>query len=431
MTAIARPARRPGIFWGLSSFQILAMFRRGLFYAYLSVYLRYYLDLSVTATTLFATLPMLANIAAQNLIWGRLSDRYQRRRSFIIGGELLGAMGTVAVWYLHTLAAAPRVSAWIIIAGLTVVEFFWAMSNIGWSALITDLYPPDARGAIQGRLTSIGGIGRIAGVWIGGLLYDGCGHYFPGWGFAQGALFFVAAGVMLISTLPMIFMPEGGIASGNTHPESSIDGGTRASFRYFLLFLVAMALINFGRNSVVVIQSQYLFLDTGFAVSSRTLAHIFNTESVAMIVTGLLIGRMLTRSGNALGILTGAAISLVYLLIFATTDRLPLIYAASFLKGIAEAMIVAASYAAASIMIPPWQRARWFGFFNATYFLSWGLAGTLIAGPLADLMIRLGHAPANAYRFSYLAAFGLTLAGAILLGALFFGRHRPAAPREE
>ncbi len=426
MTAIPCPALHPGIFWGLSSFQILAMFRRGLFYAYLSVYLRYYLGLSVTATTLFATLPMLANIAAQNLIWGRLSDRYQRRRSFIIGGELLGAAGTVAVWYIHTLAAVPRVSAWIVIAGLTVVEFFWAMSNIGWSALITDLYPPDARGAIQGRLTSIGGLGRIAGVWIGGLLYDGFGQHFAGWGFAQGALFFVAAGVMLVSTLPMVFMPEGGIAIGDAHPETVTDGGASASFRRFVFFLIAMALINFGRNSVVVIQSQYLFLDTGFAVSSRTLAHVFNTESVAMIVAGLLTGRMLVYTGNARGILIGTAISLTYLLIFATTDRLTMIYAASFLKGAAEALIVAASYAAASIMIPPRRRARWFGLFNATYFLSWGLAGTLIAGPLVDLMIRFGHAPAEAYRFSYLAAFGLTLAGAILLGSLFFGRPRPS-----
>ncbi|MCP4343911.1 MAG: hypothetical protein GY795_00090 [Desulfobacterales bacterium] len=39
------------IFLDISSFQILAMFRRGLFYAYLSIYLRYFLGLSVTETT--------------------------------------------------------------------------------------------------------------------------------------------------------------------------------------------------------------------------------------------------------------------------------------------------------------------------------------------------------------------------------------------
>ncbi|MEZ4605125.1 MAG: hypothetical protein R2861_17475, partial [Desulfobacterales bacterium] len=68
------------VFWGISSFQALAMFRRGLFYAFLSIYLRYFLGLSVTETTLFATLPMVFNILAQTFVWGRLSDRRQLRR---------------------------------------------------------------------------------------------------------------------------------------------------------------------------------------------------------------------------------------------------------------------------------------------------------------------------------------------------------------
>jgi MFS family permease len=143
-----------------------------------------------------------------------------------------------------------------------------------------------------------------------------------------------------------------------------------------------------------------------------------------MIGAGLLVWRILACTGHGQGILAGAAVSLAYLLIFATTNHLALIFGASFLKGIAEALIVAASYAAASVMIPPRRRARWFGLFNATYFLSWGLAGTLIAGPLVDLMIRAGHTTTWAYRISYLAAFGLTLSGVILLGCLFFGRRQ-------
>jgi MFS family permease len=81
-------------FLGLSSFEMLAMFRRGMFYAYLTIYLRHYLGLSVTATTLFATLPMLMNTFSQSFIWGRVSDRFQLRRSLIMAGELLGALGT-------------------------------------------------------------------------------------------------------------------------------------------------------------------------------------------------------------------------------------------------------------------------------------------------------------------------------------------------
>ena len=97
------PSRPAAHFFSVSSFQILAMFRRGMFYAYLSVYLRYFLNLSVTETTLFATLPMLANIVFQTALWGRLADRYQLRRTLIIRGEILGGAGTLFVWYFHTL----------------------------------------------------------------------------------------------------------------------------------------------------------------------------------------------------------------------------------------------------------------------------------------------------------------------------------------
>ena len=83
------------------------------------------------------------------------------------------------------------------------------MSNTGWSALISDLYDYHLRQKIQGQLASIGGIGRIVGILIGGMLYDGFKMHYEGWGFYEGPLFFIAAAVMLISTIPMFFTPEG------------------------------------------------------------------------------------------------------------------------------------------------------------------------------------------------------------------------------
>ena len=396
------------------------MFRRGMFYAYLSIYLRYFLGLSVTETTLFATLPMLANIICQATLWGRLSDRYQLRRTLIVWGEILGGIGTVAVWFVHTLPEDPRRMGYVIIFGLTMVEAFWSMSNIGWSALISDLYPARTRAALQGRLISIGGLGRIAGVWIGGLLYDGLGRYYDGWGFERGALFFVAAGVMFLSTLPLLRLPEGGFTPGD-RPGTEEDAIPReASARWFGIFLLAMAFINFGRNSVVIIQSQYLFLDTGFAVSSRQLSYIVNTESLAMILAGLAVGRLIRRIGNGNGVLLGAALGMGYLVMYMTTDHLAMIYVGSFLKGCAESIIMAAAYAFASVLIPPAHRGRRFGYFNATFFLSWGLAGTLLAGPLADLLMNLGHTAETAYRWSYGSALLLTLVGVLVLALLLF-----------
>lgn len=412
---MARNHRQAGIFFGVSSFQALAMFRRGLFYSYLSIYLRFYLGLNVTETTLFATAPMVLNIVFQTFVWGRLSDRLQLRRTLIVTGEGLAGFGTLVVWYAHTLTASLHVAGYVIIGGLSIVEIFWSMSNIGWSALISDLYAAEDRNTVQGRLASVGALGRIAGVWIGGALYDGLSRHYPGWGFQEGALFMVAAGVMFLSIVPMLFVPEGGVTRGPAAPAAETTASPAAALRLFTVFLLAMTLINFGRNSVAIIQTQYLVLESGFGVSSRALSYIVNTQSAAMLLTGLVSGRIGRRLGNGRALWMGSALGVLSLLVFAWTADLRLIYGANFLRGASEVIVLAASYAFAAALIPPEKRGRRFGWFNATFFLSWGLAGTLIAGPVIDILEARGFAVVTAYRAGFAVAMLITTAGLVLL----------------
>jgi MFS family permease len=409
-------------FIGLSSFEILAMFRRGLFYAYLTIYLRHYLGLSVTATTLFATLPMLVNVLSQTFIWGRVSDRFQLRRSLMVTGEVFAALGTVAVWYLHRLPDTPRIAGFIIIFGLTVVELFWSMSNISWSALISDLYGEGQRGSIQGRLTSMGGLGRIIGIWVGGVLYEGLGRHSAGWGFYHGDLFFVASGVMLISTLPLFLLPEGGIKSvaAPASRDLSISRAISGNLNIYFIFLAGMLMINFGRNSIAIIFPQYLTSASGPAVDSRTLSLILNTQSAAIVGLGWFAGRICRRWGTSATLLTATAAAAVALLVLAGSDRLWLIYLASFVRGAADVAILASAYELASIFIPPLQRARRFAWFNATFFLSWGLPATLIVGPLVDYLIAHGYLESIAYRISFGLAAGLVVVGLMIQGWLLF-----------
>jgi len=420
MNQIREPLPSGRVIWGIGSFQALAMFRRGLFYAYLSIYLRYFLGLSVTETTLFATLPMIFNILSQTFIWGRFSDARQLRRTLILWGEAAGALGTVLVWVAHILTPTPRLSGFVIILGLAVVEIFWSMSNIGWSALISDLFPERKRNEVLGYLTSIGGLGRLVGIWLGGLLYDGLEKMYDGWGFHSGTLFFIAAGMMLISMIPVFSLPEGGIRKSEAADAACDAQCEAASVRLFWIFLIAMVFINFGRNGVMIIQSQYLFLDTGFAVSSKMLSYIFNTETVALILFGLFAGRIGRRVGNGRAVCLGAIAAIVYLVLFALADRLSLIFLASFFRGGADVIILAASYAMASILIPPERRGRLFGFFNATLFLSWGVAGTCVAGPIVDLMLYLGVDQVMAYRSAYLTGLIMVLIGLTIQAVLVY-----------
>ncbi|MDH4210482.1 MAG: MFS transporter [candidate division WOR-3 bacterium] len=398
----------------LSSFQILTMFRRGLFYSYLSIYLRFFLGLSVTETTLFATLPMVLNVVFQRFVWGALSDKYQKRRTYIIMGEVLAAVGTLLVWYLHKLPESRSTAGYIIIIGLSVVEIFWSMSNIGWSAIISDLYPEGERTGVQGKLSSLGAIGRIVGVLIGGLAYDGLARYYEGWGFDNGFLFFVASGIMLVSTIPMFFVPEGGVSAGQPQ-SSSTHTHARTLSRVFAVFMLAMIFINFGRNSIAIIKAQYLSLDTGFNVSSQVLSYIVNMESLAIFIVGLFISRLSKSYKDATLLFAGATVAIFSLVGFALASTLPLIYVCNFLLGVSMVIILSASYSYASQLIPPDRRGKQFAWFNATFFLSWGMAATIVSGPIVDLLIRSGASEVFAYRMSFFASALLVVIGLLIL----------------
>jgi MFS family permease len=403
--------------YGISSFQILAMFRRGLFYSYLSIYLRFFLGLSVTETTFFATFPMILNAVFQTFVWGVLSDRYQKRRTLIILGEISAAITTVIVWWLHTLPESRYVAGYVIILGLSFVEIFWSMSNIAWSAIISDLYPEHDRTGVQGKLASIGALGRIIGVWIGGLAYDGLARFYEGWGFHKGLLFFIASGIMLLSTIPMFFVPEGGIqAPGDKQPPVLKQPGSFfAISKPYLIFLIAMLFINFGQNSIASIKTQYLVLDEGFNVSSNFLSYIVNMQSLAILILGLLTTWLARRFNDLILLILSIITGIIYLVGFALARTIGLIFISNFLAGVCQVVILAASYSYASRLIPPQQRGKQFALFNATSFLSWGVAGTIIAGPIVDLLIRAGATQEFSYQMSFMAAAGLMVIGLVFM----------------
>jgi MFS family permease len=367
--------------------------------------MRDFLHLSVTETTLYATLPMLMSVIFQNFVWGPLSDKFQRRRTLIILGEVLAGIGTITVWFAHSIFSNLLLAGYVIIIGLMCIEAFWSMSNICWSALISDIYPSKDRSKIMGQLTSVGGFGRIIGISIGGILYN------YGYGFRDGPLFIVASLVMFVSSIPMVFTPEGGIESNN---KVKLDNNDELSQNYnfkliFIVFIISLTFINFGRNSVATIFSQYLYLEEGFAVDSILLSYIANTRSLAVLTIGFLAGILSKKFGHSRTLILGAVLAIFGLVTIGVTNNLILIFISNFFRGAAEVIIYAASYVIASNLIPSKVRAKLFGVYNTTFFLSWGLAGTIVSGPLVDFLINTGFGEV----FSYQAAF---IVGAFITG---------------
>jgi MFS family permease len=354
------------------------------------------------------------------ILWGPLSDKFQVRRTLVILGEIFAGFSTLIVFFGHRFVGDLIIAGWVIILGLSGVEFFWSMSNTGWSALISDLYDYNLRQKIQGQLASLGGVGRIIGILVGGSLYDGFKMHYEGWGFYEGPLFFIAAAVMLISTIPMFFTPEGGIIpevrlnNGGINHEGAEKSDRKGSVKIFIVFLTAMIFINFGRNSVAITFSQYMVLDTGFDVSSELLSYLINSQSLGIIIFGLIAGKLGSKIGSGNSTSIGSGLAIFSLIIFSFSTSLPLLFIANFFRGVGDVIVTASAYAYASDLIPPENRARGFSFFNATFFLSWGLAGTFIAGPIIDTQILLGVAEVLAYRLAFFAAVILTSVGLLI-----------------
>lgn len=427
------------MFIGLSSFQMLAMFRRGLFYTFLSIYMRYYLKLTVTQTTLYATLPMVASSIFQMFVWGRVSDRLQKRRTLIIIGEVIAGILLLITFWVHKAFDDLTIAGFVIIIGLTITEVFWSMSNIGWSALVSDLYPSKERSRVMAQLTSIGGIGRILGIFLGGFLYEGFFTFnYEGWGFREGILFYLAAAAMFISTLPMLFMvPEGGVSSSVnidnisiSEPQLQVDPIDQRRSKensshillVFVVFIISMVFINFGRNSVAVTYSQYLNIEGMFSVDidSRMLSYIANVRSFATILIGIFAGRLSKKFGHGITLLIGSGMALGYLFLTAIGSQLWVMFLGSFLAGASEVIIMAAAYAFAADLIPESRRAKLFGIYNATFFLSWGLASTLITGPLVDSLISQGNSDRFAYQMGFYVGIAITFVGMLIFSGLLY-----------
>ena len=225
---------------------------------------------------------------------------------------------------------------------------------------------------------------------------------------------------MFISVVPMMLVPEGGIRRETEDASIPEIGASVSAGKIFTIFIIAMIFINFGRNSIAVIQSQYLVLGSGFAVSSKVLSYIVNTQSVAMVLTGLVAGWVGRKIGDGNSLLLGTALAVGSLFLLAIAGNLALICVSNFLRGCSEVIILASSYAFASVLIPPEKRATLFSIFNATYFLSWGIAGTFIAGPTTDILMAYGASEVFSYQMAFVSSAIMTLIGFFIQGFLLF-----------
>jgi len=407
---------------GLWSFQFLTFMRRGVFYSFMYIYLFSLLG-NVTTTAALGTLTMLMSAAGQNFLWGKISDRYKLRVQLIVIGEVVAGIAYIIVFLTHKffIDAGRDVDAGLaLIIGLAVLEFFWSMSDVGWAALVTDITSSETRGGFVGAINFVTSIGRMTGINLAGYLYLG------GLGFRHGTIFYIVT-VMLFTGATIMWFVSKSIKTSKTstsiylmnEEESDLPSDSQAiaqasaqNEHTFVWFLIALTIIILGSASVNQIFLLFLQLKDGLNASDLEVSFILSAWTLGGMAASLLAGRLADKVGRTVVILAGllmATASPLFYSIAPNVFSMAMVYG---INGIALMTIQTAGFALAGDIIPEHRRGRLLSRYNTVIALSWGPAGLLIGGPIADVQTRvLGVSASAAYTNAFITSSILILLG--------------------
>jgi MFS family permease len=416
-----------GTFFGLGSFQFLSFMRRGIFYSFMYIYLFSLLGRVTTATAL-GTFTMLMSAVGQNLLWGRISDRYRLRTKLVVIGELIAGFTYIIVFLVHrSLLDGGRTfdAGLAIIAGLSLLEFFWSMSDVGWAALLTDVTIPRTRGGLIGAFNFLASIGRMTGVLIAGFLYGG------GSGFKEGTIFYVVV-IMLFIGVAIMWQASKSIKkqtrqSWNPHKEKAeptLDQKRNiqsSNERTFFWFLVSLTIVVLGAASINQIFLFFLQLEEGLAASDVEISLIVAAWTVGGMTASVVLGKLSDRIGRVKVIMSGLILATIIPLLYGFVSNVGLMATIYGLSGLSFMTIRTVGFAFAGDIIPENKRGRLLSRFNTVMALSWGPAGFLIGGPFADLQTEILKIPTQE---AYINAFFVSSLLVFLGMSLFFVKIR-------
>jgi len=392
---------------GLWSFQFLTFMRRGVFYSFMYIYL-FSLMGNVTTTAALGTLTMLMSTVGQNLLWGKISDRYRLRAQLVVIGEVAAGFAYVVVFLVHKffIDAGSSVAAGLaLIIGLAILEFFWSMSDVGWAALVTDITTSETRGRFVGSINFVMSIGRMTGIIMAGYLYVG------GLGFRQGTIFYMVTVMLLTGAIVMWFVSrslkpsttptfsglinkEKGVASDS----QEIADASSENERTFLWFLIALTIVVLGAASVNQIFLLFLELKDGLHASDLEVSFILSAWTLGGMTASLVAGRLADKVGRKTVILVGLLIAAATPLFYGFAPNVVAMAIVYGINGVSFMTLQTAGFAFAGDIIPEHKRGQLLSRYNAVMALSWGPAGLLIGGPIADIQTRvLGVSAHTAY----------------------------------
>ena len=414
MDTLQQPTQK-GIFLNLGLFRFLSFVRRGVFYTFMINYL-FDLMQTVTLTTLLGTFNMMTSALGQNLLWGRISDRYKLRTKLIIAGESIAATTYFVVFLIHKsfLDMQANFTAGLsLIVGLSFLEFFWSMSDVGWAALLTDVTTSRTRGGIVGALNFIASLGRMIGIIFAGFLYNN------GEGFRQGTIFYIVI-AMLFASATIMWITSRSTKKSRIKPEETVRNAVEKTLashneKIYKWFLVSLIVTVIGAACISQVFLIFLRLPEGLHVSDSEQSFILTAWTLGGMLTSLLSGWLADRIGRAKVLFIGLSLAILTPSLYGLAANVLIMAVIYGLNGVAFWTMQTVGFAFAGDIIPEDKRGRLFSRYNTVMALGWGPAGLLIGGPLADVQTRsFGLPPHTAYINTFYASSILVAFGTIL-----------------
>jgi MFS family permease len=148
---------------------------------------------------------------------------------------------------------------------------------------------------------------------------------------------------------------------------------------------------------------------------------ILSAWTLGGMIASVIAGRMADVTGRTSVMLVGLVIAAATPLSYGLVPNVVGMGIVYGVNGIAFMTIQTAGFALAGDIIPEDRRGRLLSRYNTVMALSWGPAGLLIGGPLADIQTGILNVPVHtAYVNAFIVSSLLVLAGTLV----FFARVR-------
>ncbi|MFX1285763.1 MAG: MFS transporter [Promethearchaeota archaeon] len=399
-------------------FQFISFLRRAIFYAFFYLYLRTFLELPNTLAALLGTMNFLGSLFGQIKIWGpRLNRQPSLARPYVIRGELIAAVTYFLAFtgHYYFLELGSKIgAAFLMIILLSILEIFWSMSDLGVRFLIAQATEGQKRGQFVGLIDGLGLIGQIIGFLMSGLLYR------DGLGFSEGTIFYVVVVLILLCAVVIQLYPQVEKTDVDflalKSPQNVRELLKNRSFLFFILCLIVLVI---GISSSTQIFLYYGKDQIGLDFNDQLISYLLILFSLSGGIITPLAGRASDKIGRIPVIIFGSfGASISYLSFFLLGKQQFLIIAIVYsLLGACFALLQSVAFAHIADILPEELRGTGFALYNITLATGWGLAGFIVGGPVADLLIFTGQPTAIAYRISFLVSSLVILSGTLALWA--------------